>query len=221
MLGKTDVEHIQHLRLCLQKRRNLHRVVLDPVHADSERLDAANEHEGIKRGEITADRLVNQAELFREVLPVRRGADKPGERVIVALQIFCPAVDDEVRTECDRALIIGGEEGIVHDEQQMVLLTEGLHGAQIRHLHGGVARRLDVQRLCLRADERLHLTAIGGVRVGEGQPARALRRVKQPDGAAIQIVGCNDVVSGIKERQDHIDRRHAGGAGKRRARAFE
>ena len=99
MLGKTDVEHIQHLRLCLQKRRNLHRVVLDPVHADSERLDAANEHEGIKRSEITADRLVNQAELFREVLPVRRGADKPGERVIVALQIFCPAVDDEVRTE--------------------------------------------------------------------------------------------------------------------------
>ena len=207
MLRQPGVEHLFDVGIPLERFGDGQRVLMHALHAQGERLDAAQHEPAVKRREHAAGRLAGQADGVAQ-LPRRRD-DEAADRVVVAGEILAAAVDDEVRAQRQRALEDRREERVVHDQQRAGLMRQRRAGADIGHVHHRVARRLQVDRLCLRAQ--------GGLDVGDFRRVGKLDRhavlaadvVQVARRAAVEILAANDVIAGPEELEYRRDGRHA------------
>ena len=74
--------------------------------------------------------------------------------------------------------------------------------------HDRVGRRFDEQHPRLRTDRPLDLLEPRRVDVAERQLILRQHLVEQPEGAAVCVVGDDDVVARLQHRRDRADRRH-------------
>ncbi len=81
---------------------------------------------------------------------------------------------------------------------------------KVRDRHHGVGGCLDEEQPGLGPDGALHGVEVGGVDVAERDLAALQHPVEQPEGAAIRVLGHDDVVAGRQLAGDRGDGGHAG-----------
>lgn len=104
--------------------------------AQVERLEAAVGEPGVEGGGDGADGVLEE----RETLVQLRGVEGCGthDHVRVAVDVLCNGVDDDVGAVIERVLDVGGEEGVVDDDKDAVLVGDGSHFADVDEGEGGV-----------------------------------------------------------------------------------
>jgi hypothetical protein len=132
---------------------------------------------------------------------VVRGDQRAADDVRVPAHVLGGRVHDHVGAERERLLQVGGGEGVVHDQQRPRV---------VRHL----GERGDVADAEQRVGRRLHPDDPGLARLHGGahgldrgqvrrRPVDAPALVdlgEEPEGAAVRVVGDDDVVAGVAHR---------------------
>ena len=112
-----------------------------PRHANRERSHSPTEE---PRLEGTQHRAAHRARASHRVpsFVVRRGDDRAGDDVGVAVEVFCGGVHDEIRAEVDGAETEGGEDGGVDAQRRVLGFGDGGGVAEIgdfpRRIGGGL-----------------------------------------------------------------------------------
>ena len=131
---------------------------------------------------------------------VRRD-QQSGARVVVAAEKFGRRVERDVRAQLERALEIGGEEGVVHHRDCARALGQRGDAADVRHAHHRVGRRLEVDHFRPLAQLRFHRGGVAEVGQQEADAEAAENLFQQPVGAAVDVVGDNDLVAALQQRE--------------------
>ena len=149
--------------------------------------------------------------------------DHAAEGGRVAVEIFGRRMDDDVRAQRERAAKDGRDEGVVHDEQHVVLFRDRGDLAEIEHFDGGIGDRLGEDEL--RAAVNQFFDLLGGrIRVEEAALDAVFRQRdrKEVEGTAVDRRRGDDVVARVAQGQrEQRDRRHAGRAADRRDAALQ
>ena len=211
MALQAGVAHPGHLRVLLQERRQLHGVGLGALHAQAQRLDAAQHQPGLVRVHGAAQVEVHLAQAGQHCRIL--GDDDAGHHVGVAVDELGHAVQHDVRTQLQRVLQERRGEGVVDDHQRAVLVGDRGAGREVGQLQGRVGRRLEVDQLGLRTHRPSPRSAGRPVSTKRRGDAEARVLVLQDHAAgAVEGVGGHDVRALAEEGEvDHVDRRHAGG----------
>src|SRR5690349_16729097 len=112
MAGESGIDHALDLRMLLEPGSAVHRVAAMALHAQRQRLDAAQRQERIEWARHAADRVLQEAELFLELLVLTddcRAADHIG----MSIDVFGRGVDYNVEAMLQRPLDPGRGEGVV------------------------------------------------------------------------------------------------------------
>ena len=129
----------------------------------------------------------------------------------MAGQVLGAAVDHNIRSQGQRPLEIGGQEGIVHNHQDPVFVGQFADGFQVRDFHGGVGGSFQIDGFGGGGDGLFHGLQITGVDGGEGQAQGLIGGPEQPEGPAVQVETGDQVVSRGKKPHHRINGCHAGG----------
>ena len=125
-------------------------------------------------------------------------------------------MNDHVRTELERSLVVGGEEGVVRHVKQVVVLADRGDGSKVRDLQGRVCRCLGEDQLGVLLD--CVLDPRGVRRVGKGDIHSELGQelICKTVGAAVDDVSHNDMVASLEKTKKYGDRcGHSGCVGRR------
>ena len=219
------------------------------LHAQRQRLDAGQDHEGVERrqrrteiaqaehaagdreGEIAKRLLDPDAVIFRARLVEHRifvvlrpveGAgidDDAAERVAVAAQEFRQRMHHDVGAVVDRTDQIGRRQRVVDDQRHAGLACDFRNRLDIGDAAGGIGDQLDEDRLGARRHRAFETADI--VRIGPGDiPAEALERVRElVDRAAIEFSRGDELVAGHHQLLQHDDLRGVPRGHRQRGRA--
>ena len=123
-------------------------------------------------------------------------------------------MDDDVDAEFQRPLQIGAAEGVVGDRDQAAAPGKRGDAFEVDDAQQRVGRRLDPQHFRLRPDRRLDGGKVGEVDEADLQPGRALAHpFEQPERAAIDVVGGDDVGAAVEQFEHRGDAGEARGEG--------
>ena len=85
------------------------------VHPDGQGLQASKEEETILRRQARPGRVDEESYTFSDV--VAFDGDDPGHDVVMPREVLGPRIVDDIRTEVERSLKVGGHHGVVdHDK---------------------------------------------------------------------------------------------------------
>ena len=129
---------------------------------------------------------------------------------------------NDVGAVLQRAEQVRGGEGVVHDHRQVVLVGDGGDGLEVGQVGVRVAEGLEVDELGVLLDGVLELLRVLGGDEGGGDAVARQGVAQQVEGAAVHVLGCDDVVAGLGDvahRVFHGGR--AGRDGQARGAAFE
>ena len=129
----------------------------------------------------------------------------------MAAKIFGTAMDNDISAKVQRSLKIWCQEGIVDDNQKIIFMGYFADSTQITDLHGGVGRCFQKDGFSVglngslnffqfRSMHRVELYAVFGVEVAE-----------QTEGATVEIVASDDVVTRCEQIHNRINCSHTGG----------
>jgi hypothetical protein len=165
-----------------------------PVHPDVERLDPAQDEEGVHRPGRAPDRVLEEGELRSQlrVLPDER----PRDDVRVAAEVLRERMDHEVGAELDRSLEVGRRERVVDDDELPARVRDLRDRGDVRQAQERVRRRLEEDVAGLLLDRPLDVRRLGGVDVGEADPVALEHAAEEAVGAAVEVVPRDDVISG-------------------------
>ncbi len=191
------------------------------LHAQRERLEAAQCQERIERTLDGADRVLQKGESFAQLL-VRPDDRHAADHVGMAVEVLGGGMHDEIEAEFQRVLDIGAGEGVVGSRQDAALPGDRGDTLEIDQLQERVGRGLDPDQPGVRADRSLDRARIGQIEVGRLQSHRAVAYpLEQAARAAVEIVDRDDMRAVVEAFERGCDGRQAGSEGERRAAAFE
>ena len=147
MIGQTRIVDLAHERVAIQVLGDGLRVLAVLAHTHGERLDATQDEPAIERRGDTASRVLVKLHLAVELLV--RGQNRAADDVAVPVEVLGRAVDDDVRAEVERLLQRRRGEGVVHDEQRIMLAGDTCDGGDVHQGQQRVRRRLDPDHLRL------------------------------------------------------------------------
>jgi hypothetical protein len=176
-------------------------------HAQGEGLGAAQDEPRVERAEDRAGRVLHEPQPL-DVLVARRH-DHAAHAVRVPVQVLRRAVDDEVGAEREGALQRRAREGVVHDEAHAARARDLGGAGDVGHAEHRVGRCLDEDHLRLGAQRLDEAVGHGRVHPAERQAVARQDALEQPEGAAVGVVGHDDVIAGLQEGGDGVDRGHA------------
>ncbi|CRK35398.1 hypothetical protein BN1708_006723 [Verticillium longisporum] len=189
--------------------------------AEVQRLEAAMGEPRVKSRGDGADGVLEEREAGVKVVRVEGG--NAHDNVRVAVDVLCHRVDDNVRAEVERVLDVGGQERVVDDDLDAVLVGLGGDGAHVDETEGRVRGRLDPDELGLRRDvgrdvdlnlgresdlDAVGLGDLGEVAVGaavdvrDGDDVRAGGQRLEDDGGGGAAGREGEGVLGLLERSD-------------------
>jgi hypothetical protein len=120
------------------------------------------------------------------------------------------AVHHEISTELDWPLHIGTRERVVHHDERVAGVRDLARHVQVRDSQHGIGRRLEEEHLRVRAKRPFDLDRLRRVHVGEIKLVLSKYPLEEAVGAAIRVVGHDDMIAGLEQRHDRTSRRHAG-----------
>ena len=144
-------------------------------------------------------RLGQGRELARHLSPVEVAAfhDDTTQRGAVAADELGRGLDHDVGAVLQRAEQVRGGEGVVDDHRQMMLVGDCGDGLEVGQVGVWIAEGLEVDELGVLLDGVLEV--LRNLRIDEsGGDAVARQRVlEQVEGAAVDVLGGDDVVTGL------------------------
>ena len=111
------------------------------VKPDPEGLDAAGRQPGILRSQDGSDRVLVEVHRFGK-LGILDG-HHTGDGVVVSGQVFGCAVDGDIGTKVERTEQIGGQKGVVGNQQQIVAFADGGNCPEIGKFKKRIGEGLD------------------------------------------------------------------------------
>ncbi len=122
-------------------------------------------------------------------------------------------MNDEVRSQLQGALQVGGEEGVVHRHPGAAAMGDFRDGGDVRDVHHRIGGGLEEDHLRLGPERRLDRGEIRGVHPGEGKTQALQQAGEVAEGAAVDVPGYDGVIAGLEHRHQRLDGRHAGSEG--------
>lgn len=162
-------------------------------------LEAAVGEPRVKGRGHGADGVLEEAQAGLEVVAVEGG--DAHDDVAVAVDVLCDGVDDDVGAQLQRVLDVGGQEGVVDDDEDAVLVGDGGDGADVDEAQRGVAGGLDPDEARLVGD------VLGNVDLDLGREgdldAVGLGHLGEVAvGAAVDVGHGDDMAAGRQALQD-------------------
>ena len=183
-------------------------------HAAATDVSGRAERLGVDHAVIGGVRFVEHREagLVGDPVKLARIDNRAADGGAVTADVFGQRMDDDIRAMLEGLAQIRGGDRVVDDQRHAVLVRDLGQLLQIDHVARRVADGLAEQRAGLVIDQRFHLVEI----VERGHPhIHALAREgvgEQVVGAAVQLAGADDVVTGLADALNRVgDRRHARG----------
>lgn len=176
---------------------------------------------GVESRGNSANCVLQEAETGLELVAVEGGDTH--DDIAVAVDVLGDAVDDNVGAQVERVLNVGGQEGVVDDDEDTTLVGLGDDGADVDEAQGRVARTLDpdeagvVGDVLTNVDLDLggegHLDAVGlgdlgevtvsaTVDVGHGDDMAAGGKALEDDSSGGATAGEGEGVAGVLEGSD-------------------
>ncbi len=211
MRGQAGEIDLRHRGVIFQQAGDGVGVLLVHAQARVQRAQAAQGQEAVERRAGQAQRVGPPHQLLVDFRVARdhRAAD----HVAVPVDVLGGRMHHQIRTEFDRLLQRGRQEGVV-DHGQCAGLVRGVdHEAQIGDAQQRVGRGFDQhqpRRLCQRVGQRARVGQVGGDQL---EMALLRQRVEQAPAAAVRVVRHHQAVARLQQRVEHqVDRAHAGGS---------
>ncbi len=145
------------------------------------------------------------------------------QNVRVAAEVLRGAVHDEVRAELQRPLEVGGGERVVHDGDRAGGCRQPRDGADVDHLQERVRGRLDPHhpRRSIATQGRRDRVVVAQVDGIGPDPVARPDLVRQPPGAAVDVVAHEQPVARLEEVEQVLGRCQARGVGEAMLSALE
>jgi len=213
------VVHLGHGVLPLEPPGDRQRVLALADHAELQRLQPAEQQPAIERGGHGADGVLVEAHSLRE--GVVRGEHRAAEYVAVSPEKFRRAVDDHVGAELERTLQHRARERAVDGNERAGAVHELAQRIDVHDTEEGIGRGLEPDQTRPIGHRRGDGIRIGRIDRRECQPVAPEDLVEQPEGAAVHVLGEDDVVSRIEKEHHGRRRREAGREGETVAGPFE
>ena len=189
------------------------------IHADGQRLQAAEREVGIERTGHAASRVLVELHGFEQLISAD---DAAAHDIGVAAEVLRRAVNDEVGPERERLLKVRRGERVVDGELRAVLVRHLRDRGDVQNLQQGVGRRLDPDQLRLRRHQLLEAGGSRIIGVFCRQPPVFEDAFEQAEGAAVEIGGSDDLIPGPEQSGKHgVRGREAGGESEAAFAAFE
>src|SRR5829696_6511897 len=221
MRGKPRIDHRLDARVRLQELRDLERGGAVPLHAQRQGLQPAQGEEAVERARDRADGVLQEGELFAELLVVADDGDA-ADHVGMAVEVFRRRMHDEVEAVFERTLNVGAGEGVVGGEPPSRRLRDAGDRLEVAELEQRIGRRLDPDELRLGPQRRPHRIEIREVDIGDGEPGRAApHALEQPPRAAVEVVGGDDVRAVVERIEQRRGRGEPGAEGEAGLAALE
>ena len=122
MIGKPGIVHLRDLRMGGEELRQRQAVLVVPLHADRQRLGAAQHQPRVHRSEDGALGVLHESQPLDVI--VAHGHHDAADAVAVTVEKLGGAVDDEVGAELDRTLDVGAGERVVDDHEGLVCVSD-------------------------------------------------------------------------------------------------
>ena len=192
-----------------------------PLHAQRQRLQAAQRQERVERPLDGADRVLQKPQSLAQ-LGIAADHRHAADHVGMAVEIFRGGMHDQVEAVFERVLDIGTGEGVVGGGPDAALLGDRRDALEIDELEQRIGRRLDPDQARVRPDRRLDRAGVGEIEIADLEAGRALAHaLEQAPRAAVEIVDRDDMGAVVEAFERGRDRGQPGGEGERRAAAFE
>ncbi len=192
-----------------QKLRYLLRILLLPVHAQAQRLDAAQQKKGIERPQSRAFRVLQEADFMGE-----RGVfhhNRARGHVAVSAQKFGGGVHHDIRAQVERVLQIRRHQTVIHREQSALPVGRFRQRGDIDDAQQRVGRRFNVHQPRLRRDQGREGLHVRGVAVTHVDPAAIEHLGERAVAAAVEIVPGQHFVVRAQQPAQRGNGRHAAG----------
>ena len=188
----------RHLGMVGQERRDALGVGVVALHADGQRLGAAQHQPRVHRPQDAALGVLHELQPLGVV--VAHAHDDAAHAVAVAVQELGGAVQDEVGAELDRPLRVGARERVVHHHGDAAVVCALRNGGQVGDAEHRVRRRLHEQHLGVGLEGGGGGVEVRRIDIAEVEPALAQHPLEEPVGAAVGVVGHHHVVAGLQQR---------------------
>ena len=216
---QPGVVHLRHLRLLHQPVGQVGGVLAVAVHADGQRLHAAEGQVGVERPRHAAGRVLEELDRGQQVVAADH---RPADHVRVPAQVLGGAVNHDVRPVFERPLEVAAGEGVVHHQDRPVLVAQLGQGGDVQDLQQRVRRRFDPDHPRFWGHEGGEADRRGVVGVTRRQSPRLEHLVQQAEGAAVQVGRRHHLVAGLEQPLEHgRGRGQAAGEGHAPFAAFE
>ena len=218
MAGEAGVSDGHHSRMLLQPLANNEGILLMLLHPDLESLQRPEQRQcrdcvgktdmnspvdkiAVKWTWHWTNGVLKEAESVMQIWTV--GAGGSHDDVSVTIHVLGQAVHHNVSTKLQGTLEVGGQEGVVHNQEDVgVLLGNGSHGLDVDHLEGGVGGGLHPDHLGVGSDGGLNVAGVGGVHKCRLNVHSGRNFSEISVGATIHIIHGDDVVPGVEEMGD-------------------
>ena len=194
----------------LEEGSDAHSVRLLLLHADTERLDAAEEQPGVKGRETAAGGVDGKVESVAQRRVV--DGDDTGHEVVVSGQVLCAGFVDNVGAEVEGVHQHGRHHGVVYadDGGGVRVVGHACDGGDVADLDQRVGGCLEQDQRRLAADDLAHGLWVGRVYMVHDDAAVRREVLEQSVCSAVQVVAGHDLVARPQQAGDDVEGAHAG-----------
>jgi len=128
----------------------------------------------------------------------------------VAVEVFGHRVDDDVRAECDGALQVRAEKGVVDNQQGIAIAGNFGDGGDVGDAHGWISGRFDIEHAGIGAHGGKYQIRRRGVYEAELEAEVDEKLGGETVHATVDRFRKHNVVAGAEQTEHRIDGRHAG-----------
>ncbi len=195
---QARVIHALHPRMREERLGDRGRVLGMTLHAELQRLDPAQREPTIKGTRHAAERVLQEAHGFEDLLVLRN--DRTLNHVQMPGQILRDALNHQIRTEGQRLLEVRCGKCVVHDHNRTGLMGDTRHGFDVIHEQTWVGRRLEPDKLRSHRDRSRQRIQITEVHPLDNRAEGFKHLVQQPECAAIHVHRHHDRVARLQVR---------------------
>lgn len=191
--GQAGVRDLLDARVALKELSDGQSVLAMTLHAYVQGLGSTDGQERVEGRGDGSDRILQETKLTQK-LGITTNSDTHND-VTVTVEVLSNRVHDEIRAELQGKLAVGGHEGVVDDDQKLVLVSDGSELLDIYNLQQRVGRSLNPEHLGVGLNRGLQERIVGQIKEGERDAVSRGHLGEVAVGSSIQVVHGNDVVS--------------------------
>ena len=180
-------------------------------HAQVQGFEAAQGQEAVLRARRAAAGVLVEAQALQQLIAVED--QRAHHHVGVAGHVLGERVHHNVGPQRQRLLQVGGRERVIHGQQRAGRFGDGRHARDVNDVEQRVGGRFDPDELGIGRDFGLHRRQVAHRHEVALDAQRRVHLGHDAVGAAVEVVGRDDLIAGFQQAQHAVDGRHAGGEG--------